>query len=71
MQMIRAVFAVTLLSLATGALAADPIYKDLNRSFEERAADLVSRMTLEEKVAQLMRPARRARCHSRSSRIAI
>ena len=55
--MIRALFAVSLLSLASGALAADPIYKDLNRTFEERAADLVSRMTLEEKVAQLQNDA--------------
>lgn len=31
----------------------DPIYMDTNYSFEERAADLVSRMTLEEKVSQL------------------
>ena len=29
------------------------LYKDLSRSFEERAADLVSRMTLEEKISQL------------------
>jgi beta-glucosidase len=42
---------------ATGALAEEPIYKDLNRSFEERAADLVSRMTLEEKVSQLQNDA--------------
>ncbi|KAF1716535.1 glucan 1,4-alpha-glucosidase [Pseudoxanthomonas yeongjuensis] len=35
---------------AQGAL---PIYKDTQRSFEERAADLVSRMTLEEKAAQM------------------
>jgi beta-glucosidase len=55
--MIRALLAVSLLSLATTALAADPLYKDLNRSFEERAADLVSRMTLEEKVAQLQNDA--------------
>jgi len=55
--MIRALFAVPLLSLAIGAHAADPLYKDLNRSFEERAADLVSRMTLEEKVAQLQNDA--------------
>jgi beta-glucosidase len=39
------------------ALADEPIYKDLNRSFEERAADLVSRMTLEEKVSQLQNDA--------------
>ena len=37
MQMIRALFAISLLSFASGALAADPIYKDLNRTFEERA----------------------------------
>jgi beta-glucosidase len=55
--MIRAVFAVSLLSLASGALAADPVYQDLDRSFEERAADLVSRMTLEEKVSQLQNDA--------------
>lgn len=29
------------------------LYKDVSRSFEERAADLVSRMTLEEKISQL------------------
>ncbi|MGB5893593.1 MAG: glycoside hydrolase family 3 N-terminal domain-containing protein, partial [Ignavibacteriaceae bacterium] len=31
-----------------------PDYKDTNLSFEERAKDLVSRMTLEEKVSQLV-----------------
>ncbi|HUQ12108.1 MAG TPA: glycoside hydrolase family 3 C-terminal domain-containing protein [Steroidobacteraceae bacterium] len=48
-----------LLSLfaTTAGLAAEPVYKDLGRSFEERAADLVSRMTLEEKVAQLQNDA--------------
>ena len=35
------------------APAEEPAYRDLNRSFEERAADLVARMTLEEKIAQL------------------
>ena len=35
----------------------DAIYLDPTRSFEERAADLVSRMTLEEKVAQLQNDA--------------
>jgi beta-glucosidase len=40
--------------LSSVALAEDtPIYRDLNRSFEERAADLVARMTLEEKISQL------------------
>ena len=28
-------------------------YKDQNRSFKERAADLVSKMTLEEKITQV------------------
>jgi beta-glucosidase len=45
--------AAALLSISVSALAEQPTYKDLNKSFEERAADLVSRMTLEEKVAQL------------------
>jgi beta-glucosidase len=35
------------------AAAAVPVYLDTHYSFEERAADLVSRMTLPEKVAQL------------------
>lgn len=34
-----------------------PIYQDKSRSFEMRAADLVSRMTLEEKVAQMLNDA--------------
>lgn len=33
------------------------IYKDPNRSFEQRAADLVSRMTLQEKVSQMQNAA--------------
>jgi beta-glucosidase len=39
--------------IALSTLADEPAYKDLNRTFEERATDLVSRMTLEEKVSQL------------------
>ena len=39
------------------ALADDPPYLNLEKSFEERAADLVARMTLEEKVAQLQNDA--------------
>ena len=31
-----------------------PVYKDYSRSFEERVDDLLSRMTLEEKVSQMM-----------------
>ena len=49
---------VCALGMAVGATvlgqgADDPIYRDPARSFEERAADLVARMTLEEKVSQL------------------
>src|SRR6187401_3864454 len=55
--MIRALFFASLCVSATAAMAADPVYKDLNRTFEERAADLVSRMTLEEKVSQLQNDA--------------
>lgn len=36
---------------------APPIYQDTQRSFEDRAADLVSRMTLEEKIAQMQNDA--------------
>jgi len=39
--------------LATAAFGAEPAFRDLNKSFEERAADLVSQLTLEEKIAQL------------------
>lgn len=31
-----------------------PVYKDYSRSFEERVEDLLSRMTLEEKISQMM-----------------
>src|SRR5690348_3380658 len=39
--------------LAATTLAQPPAYRDTGRSFEDRAADLVARMTLEEKIAQL------------------
>ncbi len=35
----------------------NPVYTDLTRTFEARAADLVARMTLEEKVDQMVHPA--------------
>jgi beta-glucosidase len=47
--------AVTL--LAAPAYAATPAYLDTHHSFEERAADLVSRMTLDEKISQLQNDA--------------
>lgn len=40
-------------SAASPACGDEPVYQDLSKSFEARAADLVSRMTLEEKVAQM------------------
>src|ERR1700687_3702991 len=43
--------------LAVPALAAGPIYLDTQRSFEDRAANLVARMTLEEKISQLQNDA--------------
>jgi beta-glucosidase len=41
------------LLLAASAAADEPVYRDTHLSFEDRAADLVARMTLEEKIAQL------------------
>lgn len=49
------IFCFSSLSLST--LAEQPAYKDTNKSFESRAIDLVSRMTLEEKVAQMQNDA--------------
>lgn len=46
-----------LLLLTNVSAGAQEPYKDLDRKFEERAADLVARMTLEEKVAQLQNDA--------------
>ena len=39
------------------AAESPPIYRDTSRTFEERAADLVSRMTLQEKASQLVNDA--------------
>lgn len=39
--------------IAVNISSGEPIYMDTSYSFEERAADLVSRMTLEEKISQL------------------
>jgi beta-glucosidase len=57
----RAVFATAFaslsLALASGPAAAapaTPIYRDASRPVEDRVADLLSRMTLEEKVAQMV-----------------
>jgi beta-glucosidase len=44
-------------ALGQTSQSGEPIYRDPTRSFDERAADLVSRMTLEEKVSQLQNAA--------------
>ena len=41
------------LLLAAPVLAQEPAYRDPGKSFEDRAADLVSRMTLDEKISQV------------------
>jgi beta-glucosidase len=45
------------LLVAMPVLADEPLYRDTNRSVDERAADLVSRMTLEEKISQVQNDA--------------
>ncbi|WP_414647799.1 glycoside hydrolase family 3 C-terminal domain-containing protein [Dyella sp.] len=45
--------AIIMLGISAAAWSQTPIYQDTSRSFEQRAADLVSRMTLEEKVSQM------------------
>jgi beta-glucosidase len=64
--MLRTVTAMSLLAAGLGVAAADggkradtakPVYLDLSRSFEDRAADLIAHMTLEEKVAQMQNEA--------------
>src|SRR5690349_12822070 len=49
----RALFLVAAVVLAVPAMAEEPVFRDTSRSFEERAADLVGRMTLDEKISQL------------------
>jgi beta-glucosidase len=48
-----AVFIVTNVLTATAASSAQPIYKDPKAPLEQRVEDLLSRMTLEEKIAQI------------------
>jgi beta-glucosidase len=42
---------------APASTASEPVYRDLSRSFHDRAADLVAHMTLEEKAAQMQNTA--------------
>jgi beta-glucosidase len=54
-----AVVSLSILALVAPQLYGStlPVYQDTSRPFEERAADLVSRMTLEEKASQLVNDA--------------
>uniref|UniRef100_UPI0007C5CDA7 glycoside hydrolase family 3 C-terminal domain-containing protein n=1 Tax=Streptomyces sp. NRRL S-340 TaxID=1463901 RepID=UPI0007C5CDA7 len=45
---------LTRATVTDGAARSTPLYKDTSRSFQERAADLVSRMTLDQKIRQLI-----------------
>ena len=49
----QTIVASLMLTVSTLAFSQTPIYQDTHRSFEQRAADLVSRMTLQEKVSQM------------------
>src|SRR5215813_3872958 len=55
----RSIYSLTCGLFAIAAHAADekPVYMDTTRTFEVRAADLVSRMTLDEKISQLQNDA--------------
>jgi beta-glucosidase len=61
MSLVVPALATAFVLLASAAAAppraAQPAYKDPSRPLQERVADLVSRMTLEEKVSQLMNSA--------------
>lgn len=53
---IKHLFVVVLLLCTGHAVAQKPLYKQANAPIEERVKDLISRMTLEEKVGQLCCP---------------
>lgn len=46
-------FSLTACLLSTGFFLAKPLYKDKNQPIDKRVEDLLSRMTIEEKVAQM------------------
>src|SRR5574344_188780 len=46
-------FVITLLLFSTNAFAADALYKEADAPIEARVADLLSRMTLDEKIGQM------------------
>lgn len=51
-------FLLVVMTIILGACQSkQPAYLDTSLSFEQRAADLVSRMTLEEKVSQMLHEA--------------
>ena len=47
---------LTAVVILAGCNGKTPLYKDANRSAEERADDLLKRMTVEEKLGQLICP---------------
>jgi beta-glucosidase len=51
---LKLILSATLISATAIAFAQSPLYKDPSAPFEKRADDLLSRMTLEEKISQLM-----------------
>jgi hypothetical protein len=54
---VRASWMAVVLLTTAPAFAAALIYLDTHHTYEERAADLVSRMTLDEKISQLQNDA--------------
>ena len=52
----RLVFALASVIILAGCNGSNPLYKDARRSAEERADDLIKRMTVEEKLGQLLCP---------------
>ncbi|MEJ1962594.1 MAG: glycoside hydrolase family 3 C-terminal domain-containing protein [Gammaproteobacteria bacterium] len=49
----RSLWLAAALFLAGPVAAQEPVYRDVSKSFEARAADLVSHMTLDEKISQV------------------
>ncbi|MCD6118084.1 glycoside hydrolase family 3 C-terminal domain-containing protein [bacterium] len=56
--LIKLISLIILMPMFSTAQEKVPVYQNLELSFEERAQDLVSRMTLEEKISQLLHDAK-------------
>ena len=52
----KAVAIMASLALATADVVTPPLYKDPSQSVAARTTDLLSRMTLDEKIAQTLQP---------------